>query len=215
MQQICPSAELVTGLSCELLASNTGWTWTLTTRLGELLAEAENRYGPRDRNWTPIGIEFGGDGPGIWYPGDRRHVSIRLSAAARQDLSQAIFQLSHEVIHLLGPSGGKSAPAIEEGLATLFSEEVSKRFNVNLIYNDPAYLHCRNVALEFLGRYPEGVKQVRQIEKSFHLFDPPLLRRVFADIPDKLAADVCEPFDEIKARLNATAPHPDAPTCKA
>jgi hypothetical protein len=90
--------------------------------MSNLLAEAEGRYGKRDHDWTPIGIEFGGNRPGTWYPGNRKHISIRLSQTAGQDFGQAIFQLSHEVIHLLGPLEERLAPAIEEGLAVLFSE---------------------------------------------------------------------------------------------
>src|SRR5512133_1556486 len=82
-----------------------GYTWTLTTKLGALLSEAEALYGPRDPSWTPIGIEFSEDGPKIWYPGNRRHISIMLSDKCRTDLKRAQFQLAHEAIHLLAPTG--------------------------------------------------------------------------------------------------------------
>jgi hypothetical protein len=146
---ICYSEDLAKGFCCEPLPAGDGWTWTLISRMSDLLAEAEDRYGNRDLDWTPIGIEFGGDWPSIWYPGypGRRHISIKLSRAARQDFGQAIFELSHEVIHLLGPAGRRAAPAIEEGVAVLFSEEVSRRFDVNLIYVTPAYIRCRDVTV--------------------------------------------------------------------
>jgi hypothetical protein len=88
-----------------------------------LLAEAERRFGPRDKSWTILGVDFGGSSPNIWYPssGDKM-VVVKLSDNASLDPNRALFQLSHEVIHLLSPSGGKMAPALEEGPATHFSE---------------------------------------------------------------------------------------------
>jgi hypothetical protein len=107
--------ELAKGFVTERLATDDGYTWTLTTRLGAMLRELEQRYGPRDREWTPLGIEFGLDGPMIWFPGNCRNVSIMLSMAAVEDTNQALFELAQEVIHLLSPQGLRGAPVIERG----------------------------------------------------------------------------------------------------
>ena len=48
------------GLCAERLPSNDGYTYTLTTLLGVFLREAESRYGPRDRAWTPLELSFMG-----------------------------------------------------------------------------------------------------------------------------------------------------------
>lgn len=45
-----------------------GYTWTLASLLGDMLTEAQNRYGERDLNYTILGIEFSPHGPQIWYP---------------------------------------------------------------------------------------------------------------------------------------------------
>ena len=37
--------------------TGTSSSWTLTTRLGQMLQEAEKRYGRRDREFTLLGIE--------------------------------------------------------------------------------------------------------------------------------------------------------------
>jgi hypothetical protein len=173
---------------------NGSYTWTLTSQLGELLAEAETRFGPWDPTWTPVGIEFDGATPHIWYPGDRRHVSIVLTDLARQDMKQALFQLSHEIIHLLAPTGGAAAPVIEEGLATLFSKEISSRYGLGLDYDVPSYIAAANLTQTLLAIYPDGIKRLRQKETSFTRFIPQLILGVCPGIPGEVAAELCQPF---------------------
>jgi hypothetical protein len=203
--------EPAVGLCCERLPTDDGWTWTLNSRLGELLSEAERRYGERDDGWTPLGIEFGGARPAIWYPGniktpELKHLIIKLSFNARHDPGRAMFQLAHEVIHLLAPTGGRHAPAFEEGLATIFSEEIAKKFGIQYRYDGPDYIYCKLITNEFLNLYSEaGIRLLRKRERSFHLFTPEILQTVFPSVPDKLAINLCEPFDRIEARLNPTA----------
>jgi hypothetical protein len=116
-----------------------------------------------------------------------------------------MFQLSHEVIHLLAPTVG-NAPAIEEGLATIFSDEISQKFGIQYRYDSPDYIYCKLITNDFLNRHSDaGIRRLRKRERSFHLFTPKLIRSEFPDIPEKLAADRCEPFDRIEARLNPTA----------
>ncbi len=95
-----------------------GYSWTLTTRLGEMLRIAEEMYGPRDKEYTILGIEFCGDHPQIWYPGNCQNVAIQLSTSAMTDVNQACYQLAHECVHLLCPTGTIGATNLEEGLAT-------------------------------------------------------------------------------------------------
>ncbi len=109
-----------------------GLSWTLTTHTGEMLTELEERYGPRDKSWTLLGVEFFEHGPNVWYPRDMnkphpRHIAIRLSPEAYTNYKEAMYQLSHECVHLLSPSGGAKAPVMEEGLAKLYSMEIIVR----------------------------------------------------------------------------------------
>src|SRR5262245_32274060 len=78
-----------------------GASWTLTTYFGKMLSEAEELYGRRDMDWTPIGVEFfAGDVPSIWFTGGRKHVAIRLILAALKDLNEAIWQLDHANVNV-------------------------------------------------------------------------------------------------------------------
>ena len=175
MTEIVSSTEPAIGFCCE--KTNDGWSWTLTTRLGEMLRDLEERYGQRDRAWTPLGIEFGGDIPRIWYPGNCRNVSIKLSTNARDNPRKAIFQLAHEAVHLLSPSGGSNGPAIEEGLAVLYSEEVTARSRANIRYDDKAYLYCRQITHDFLEKFggSDKIKALRAKEPAFSRWDAQFL----------------------------------------
>ncbi len=99
-----------------------GFTFTLSSRLGQMLQKAEELYGERDKSFTILGIEFKEGVPQIWFPGNCGNVIIQLGLRAMQDVNQALFQLAHECVHLLNPHAG-NGNMLEEGLAVLFSVE--------------------------------------------------------------------------------------------
>ena len=85
------SRKLALGFCCEPLEES-GYTWSHTTTLGDLLFTAERKYGARDKSWTILGIEICGLHPQIWYPRSSegaRFVSVMLSDAARMNPLQA------------------------------------------------------------------------------------------------------------------------------
>ena len=98
-----------------------GYNWTLASRLGDMLQLAQELFGPRDLSYTILGIEFVADNPRIRYYSNRREIIIQLDALAATDMSQACYQLAHETVHLLAPSGSDDGLNIEEGVACYFS----------------------------------------------------------------------------------------------
>ena len=60
MPQINIDSDL---LVAQRLSDGCGYTWTLASRLGEMLHMAEELFGPRDCSYTILGIEFGPDNP--------------------------------------------------------------------------------------------------------------------------------------------------------
>ena len=110
--------------------NGSSWSWTLATRLSELLQEAEDRFRPRDQSYTLLGFEFWNRGyPQVWYPGNRKHVVIRLSRQASVDEKEAVFELSQECIHLLSPIVAGSVSVLEEGLGMVLAKwYLSKSF---------------------------------------------------------------------------------------
>lgn len=123
-------ADSEPALARELFFSSSienGFTWTLSSRLGDMLALAEEALGPRDISYTILGVEIGPDIPRLWFPGNRRHVIVQLSPSAATDAMRAWYQLSHETVHLLAPTGGGPATNLEEAVACYFSAYYMKR----------------------------------------------------------------------------------------
>jgi hypothetical protein len=104
-----------------------GGSWTLTTLMGQMLDEAEALYGRRDMDWTLLGVEFfiGATAPETWFPGNRKHVAIRLTLLAANDYDEALWQLAQEIVHLLAPVKRGCANNLEEGLATYFAINIT------------------------------------------------------------------------------------------
>lgn len=180
-----------------------GYSWTLTSAFGELLQIAEQRYGPRDRSWTPIGIEFHGDRPMVWYPSPhdgRQQISIILSNNARLNIASALYELAHEVIHVLAPTGARNAPVIEEGLATKFALEVSR-------HNPPAAVLPPNSpyapALEavelLLAHDADAIRQIRLREPSFRSLTAEIILAAFPNFDGDVARQLCSPWEDAVA----------------
>lgn len=98
-----------------------GYTWTLSSRLGDMLYHAEKMFAERDKSFTILGIEFMETGPRIWYPRNNKSIVIQLTPDALNSEAIALYQLAHESVHLLSPSGSANANVLEEGVAVWFS----------------------------------------------------------------------------------------------
>src|SRR3954452_20352865 len=108
-----------------------------------------------------LGIEICGLHPQIWYPRSSegaRFVSVMLSDAARMNPQQAVFQLAHEVIHLLAPVGRRgSGLVIEEGLATANSRAESINRQLYMTPQGEDYLRAEYLLGELLPLHPDGI----------------------------------------------------------
>ena len=150
------------------LPHNDGYTWTLATRLGAMLKEIECLYGPRDKDYTPIGIEFSESGPQIWFPGNCKHIAIQLNLNALNQNVLACYQLAHEAIHLLAPDGQSGAPVLEEGLATVYSEDfVQRNFGASGLTKMLSYIYAAQRVRELIEVDTVAVTKLRKIEPSF------------------------------------------------
>lgn len=181
-----------------------GTSWTLATETGRMLTELEERYGPRDKSWTFLGVEFRFDGPMNWYPKapnkpDPKHVVISLSWKAFRNHKEAMYQLSHECVHLLSPQGKAGAKVLEEGLAKLYSMEIIERvcdhpcgqpYGDVSLYDDAA----RHV-LQLLRYNRQAIRMLRDVEPAFYR----MTSATFSDagleqVPQSLIAELLRPF---------------------
>ncbi len=177
------------------LKTEDGYTWTLASRLGSMLRVAQDRFGKRDTSYTVLGIEFGGDIPQIWYPGNCGDVIIQLTPACATDTIRACYQLAHECIHLLSPSGGQNANNLEEGLATYFCHQyIWETFGIDWPCTIPSYAEARSAVEELLSKDPYIVRRLRDHQPAMHLTKPADIMAVTSDVQPELAVYLCEQF---------------------
>lgn len=172
-----------------------GFSWTLTTRLGSILREVEQRYGRRDQSWTILGVEFSPAGPQIWYPGNCQQVAIQLGLGALGSTSLACYQIAHECVHLLAPTGGRSAPVIEEGLATVFAEDYVKReFCLTHVTQKDTYRHAADLVRHLLAAAPDAIDRLRAVQSSFARFTHETFVEANLAVPSALEEQLLRPF---------------------
>lgn len=171
--------------------------------MGDILQELERKYGPRDLTYTPLGVEFHGDIPHIWYPGNCKHVAIRLSMAALPNPSRALYQLAHECVHLLSPSGGSAAPVLEEGLATIFSEDYALRIcKQHFTPELPAYASAAADLRELLEIEPFAVERLRNVEPAFYKMGlETFVQAGLGEVPANLRDRLLMPFSDFRTKL--------------
>jgi hypothetical protein len=186
--------------------------WSLVTKLGDFLHRSEQKFGPRDKRFTILGVEFAPTfgsmtATQVWYPGagdGRKHIVVRLSMGAALDPRAAVFELSHETVHLLAPNGGGMATVVEEGMATMFSREICAahgwaEYAGASITAD--YQKAEELVRDFLHLQPTAIKTIRCNQPAMQSWSASLITDYFSDVSATLAKELCEPF----ALNNATA----------
>lgn len=188
MQQININSDL---LVAQPLSDGTV-SWTLASRLGEMLDMAEELFGPNDCSYTLLGIQFNLAGPRIWYRGKhRKHIIIELSLRAATDMSQACYEMAHETVHLLAPSGCRNATNFEEGVACYFAAHYMKEKFKEPCWrprNDEINYKCALETVKpLLDRDICSVRRLRECQPSFGEMTKEDISKQFPDLtPDKV-----------------------------
>jgi len=173
-----------------------GNSWTITSKLGDILLQAENRYGYRDKSYTILGVEFTtDDNPQVWYPQNCNHIIIQITTTCLADMNQAVFQVAHEVIHCLSPSGGRNANVLEEGLACYFSIEYTKMNGHGIqSYGRPSYQEALTLVEQLLAIDKESIKKARLIQPILSLITKETLMSINSNITNELADKLTNKF---------------------
>ncbi len=118
------------------------------------LMDAESIFGKREKT-NFKGFEFWDEPPqlkgdiGVGY-------TIYISRSAEQIEVSAIFELSHEVIHLLSPTSKVNVSVFEEGWATLFSlNRIGGQFGRRIQQQQQGYPVCQDSG--YYDRYNMGL----------------------------------------------------------
>ncbi|MEE9303922.1 MAG: hypothetical protein V3U84_09055 [Thiotrichaceae bacterium] len=181
-----------------------GYTWTLASRLGELMGYAEKEYGERNKTWTILGTEFTDrEQPRNWNPfyyQGKKNIIIQLSKKAAHDEKEAMFQLAHETFHALVAPGKNDATFFEEGLATYFSIQATRRTGVKI---KPSYIASSKYRKAFdlvkavYKAHPDAGKRITSFrKKGIHpsSLNEKHLKIVFPNIEASVARQLAERF---------------------
>lgn len=171
-----------------------GFSWTLASRLGQLLLRAEAQFGARDKSFSILGVEFQDATPKIWFPGNCGHVVVQLSLAAMQDPTRALFQLAHECVHLLDPAGGRTNN-LEEGVATHYALEFAKtELGVAYSTGDQKYDRVCILARQMLSIRSDSVRELRRLCGPLRSITAANILEVCPGIALGFAQDLASPF---------------------
>jgi hypothetical protein len=184
-----------------------GGSYTLTTYLGDFLRIAESQMGLRDSRWTILGVEFFGwerDGavPHTWYPGNCGNIAIRLTRDVARQQPRAIFQLAHEVVHLISPSGKSNmALNLEEGFATVLGHQIALAFANFRCPVAPRYKSAYDDVRILLAKNPSAIKEIRQIEPKLWMATPQIIDQAVPGIEEGLAERLCRNWYQAAPRF--------------
>jgi hypothetical protein len=173
-----------------------GYSWTLTSHLGDILARAEERFGQRNREWSILGVEIGPECPQVWYPGNRKHVVVQISREVHLKPHFAIYQLAHEAVHLLDPSGARRSNNIEEGLAEHFAGYYQVHvFGRELVLpNLPSYMACRKATEALLALDIDCIRYLRAMGRKLWESTPECLMECVPKLSQPSAEFLSAPF---------------------
>lgn len=170
-------------------------TWTLASRLGDMLQMAEEFFGTRDLSYTILGTEFHDGNPQICYPRSGRHVVIRLASRCMWDAVEAHCELAQECIHLLAPSGTLLANVLEEGLSIYFAQRYLKeRLGETRTCDATNYSAALKLVQRLLAIDSTVVRRVRQTQPAIYLLTPADLSACNPSIPCDLAEQLTTRF---------------------
>jgi hypothetical protein len=160
-----------------------------------MLQQAEQRFGPRDATYTPVGFEFVDNPvPYIWFLGNKG-IIVRLPLACANDTVRACYQLAHECIHMLSPTGGSHANNLEEGLATVFSEEyVLSALGIPFHPGDAKYEAAAADVRTLLADDTDVIRKIRQIQPHFRNITVENIRQVIPTCSEELSNRLLSPF---------------------
>ena len=138
--------------------------------------EIESIFVPAVTDWTLRFVCFSdaAECPHVYYPdGFRQTVGIRLAGQALKDIDFARFQLAHELVHCLAPSGGQKAFVIEEGAAAKYQHSYSiKHLDGRVKLGDCKYKEALKLYNELTMQYGGAIRKLRYVEPYFNNWSP-------------------------------------------
>lgn len=112
---------------------------------------------------------------------------VYLSTAVKKSNDEGVFQLSHEVVHLISPvlmEDHEEVNFLEEGMAVHFSKMVTEPDTGNFTIADicvdkkPIYRLAYQLYLELIKEEPDAIKKLRKIQSEICRITPETFMQV-------------------------------------
>ena len=130
--------------------------------------EANKLFGENMNEWQYDGIIYGEFGPMIRYFHNEKKVKIMVLTSVNTDFYRGLFQLSHEIVHLISPTGLERTTNLEEGCVVWFSFLQINKFGGGSDYLNSCKIENTNYGKTFalvsklLSTQPEAIKLYRE-----------------------------------------------------
>lgn len=174
-------------------ATDRSYEQILMDELVKILEEAESLFGPRDRSYELLPPRISECGCAHPYVYPFRKVRIYLTSHSKIR-HIASYQLSHEAIHVLGPTNSW-ATVLEEGVATWFSHAYTKRvYGLQFQAPNRWYDAAMRAVSPLLAKNKFVIKELRVRQPQLSKIDESLLVEVAGIEPDH-AKLLCAEFE--------------------
>jgi len=193
----------------------------------EIFREVQELYGEKTGDYEFNGIDYAEGGPFMSVPEDslmavpREHkINITLDLSARENYTKGLFQLSHEVVHLLSPTDEPITNNLEEGAAVYFSKLYTERETGDLaIFETPTrktgYRYAYGLVCQLLAIDKDALKNLRKQQPDFREISPADFKAAGLEIDEALITDLLATFLEVflpePAADPTTTDQPEAP----
>jgi len=174
-------------------ATDRAYEQTLLDELLKIVGEIESLFGPRDRSYELLPPRISECGCAHPYVYPLKKIRIYLSSGSKNRYV-ASYQLSHEAIHVLGPTQSWTT-VLEEGLATWFSRVYTERvYGVQFRAPNRWYDAAMRAVAPLLEKNKFVIKELRARQPLLAEIDEKLLVEVAGIEPDH-AKILCADFE--------------------
>ncbi len=164
----------------------------------KLIDEAESLFGNSIQDWNFSGIEINERSPSLMYYPETGKVTISLSEKIINDDIQLIFQLSHEVCHLLHPS--LEFPSLYKNSTLVINEGLSTYYSVIKMQE---YFQNSEFVLQNLRTYSTNYYKAYVLVKNLLDFDIQAIRKI-RELRPRIDKLVIDDFEIANLRLGTT-----------
>lgn len=183
----------------------------ILTDVTTISADIESRFGPAVNDWVLGGVIFDAkdEQPCLFYPYDRQGVVlIQLVGPALSSVDFARFQLSHELVHCINPSGMDGSNVFEEGMAAWYQQcYATKILKGRVRLGDEIYKSARHLFNTFIkkSKVKNPVIRVRTIEPYLYKVTHDVFVKAGISMPSELETVLLSKFEDFRRQKeNAT-----------